>query len=265
MIFLQHLSYEHLDDTEAGKWTRYVLFTALVGVLLLLNWLGVFTTVFGINTAILLTLGGGWRMFYTAIAALFEKRITAELAIVIAIIAALVIGEYLAAAEAVFIMLVGEGLEEFASRRTRSAIEKLIELAPKTARIKSNDEERDVAIADVQVGDIVIVKPGERLPVDGEILSGGSSLNEAPITGESLPAHKWPGEVVFAGSINGATVLEIKATRVGDDTTLAKIIALMKNAEQNRAPIVRLADRYATWFLPLLLVVAAATFYFTND
>ncbi|HEX4948441.1 MAG TPA: FtsH protease activity modulator HflK [Blastocatellia bacterium] len=265
MIFLQHLSYEHLEATDAGKWTRYVLFTALVGVLLLLNWLGIFTTIFGINTAILLTLGGGWRMFYNAISALFEKRITAELAIVIAIIAALMIGEYLAAAEAVFIMLVGEGLEEFASRRTRSAIHKLIELAPKTARTKVGDEERDVAIADVQVNNIVIVKPGERLPVDGEILSGGSSINEAPITGESMPAYKWPGEAVYAGSINGASVLEIKATRVGNDTTLAKIIALMENAEQNRAPIVRLADRYAKWFLPLLLVVAAATFYFTND
>src|SRR5262249_39756408 len=159
--------------------------------------------------------------------------------------------------EAVFIMLIGEGLEEYASRRTRSAIRKLVDLAPKTARVKvptaNGYEEREVKIAEVSTGDIMIVRPGERLPVDGVILAGASSINEAPITGESLPADKSPGDSVFAGSVNTAGALEIRATGVGEDTTLARIVALIEAAEEKRAPVVRLADRYAKWFLPLLV------------
>ncbi|MGH9834919.1 MAG: heavy metal translocating P-type ATPase, partial [Blastocatellia bacterium] len=265
MIGILHVTYSPLAESNSGKWFAYVLFTAAVGALLLLNWLGVFKTVWGVDTAILLTLIGGYKIYYNSIAALFEKRITAEIAIFIAIAAALAIGEYVAAAEAVFIMLVGEGLEEFASRRTHAAIERLIGLAPKTARIKVGDEEREVAIGEVQVGDIVIVRPGERIPVDGEIVAGRSSVNEAPITGESIPADKGVGEAVYAGSVNAAGALEIRATRVGEDTTLAKIIALIEEAEHKKAPVVRLADRYAKFFLPMLLVVAAATWYFTGE
>src|SRR5262245_29428535 len=269
MIIFQHISPEDLEKPESGKWPAYVLFTVTVGVLLLLNWLGVWTEVWGINTGVWLALLGGWRIFYNSISALLAKRITAEIAIAIAVIAALVVGEYFAAAEAVFIMLVGEGLEEYASRRTRLAIQKLIELTPKTARLKisnaSSCEEREVRIAEVSTGDILIVRPGERLPVDGVIVAGASSINEAPITGESLPVDKAVGDAVFAGSINTAGALEVRAERVGADTTLAQIIALVEAAEEKRAPVVRLADRYAKWFLPLLAVAAAATFYFTGD
>ncbi len=260
-----HVTYSHLTESNSGKWLAYVLFTAAVGVLLLLNWLGIVKTFAGIDTAILLTLIGGYKIYYNSISALFERRIIAEIAIFIAIAAALAIGEYVAAAEAVFIMLVGEGLEEFASRRTRAAIEGLIDLAPKTARIKVGDEEREVAIAEVQVGDIVIVRPGERIPVDGEIIAGRSSINEAPITGESIPADKGFGDTVYAGSVNAAGALDVRATRVGEETTLAKIIALIEEAEHKKAPAVRLADRYAKFFLPLLLIAAAVTWYFTGE
>jgi HflK protein len=269
MVIFQHISPEDLEKSGSGKWPAYILFTATVGVLLLLNWLGVFTELWGVNTGVWLALIGGWRIFYNSVSALLDKRITAEMAIAVAVIAALAIGEYFAAAEAVFIMLIGEGLEEFASRRTRSAIQKLIDLAPKTARIKisiaNGHEEREVKIAEVSRGDIVIVRPGERLPVDGVIVAGASSINEAPITGESLPVDKSPGDPVFAGSVNTAGALEIRATGVGEESTLARIIALIEAAEEKRAPVVRLADRYAKWFLPLLAVAAAATFYFTGD
>src|SRR5262245_3962627 len=272
MIILQHISPEDLEKSDSGKWPAYILFTATVGVLLLLNWLGVFTELWGVNTGVWLALIGGWRIFYNSVSALLEKRVTAEMAIAVAVIAALAIGEYFAAAEAVFIMLIGEGLEEYASRRTRSAIQKLIDLAPKTARVKipsadgpAGYEEREVKIAEVSAGDIVIVRPGERLPVDGVIVAGHSSINEAPITGESLPADKSPGDSVFAGSVNTGGALEVRATGVGQDTTLARIIALIEAAEEKRAPVVRLADRYAKWFLPLLGAAAAATLYFTGD
>jgi Cu+-exporting ATPase len=266
MIVVQHLSYEHMEQTEGSRWMAYVLFTALVGGLLLAHWLGYVPTIFGVNTALLLALFGGYKIYYKAIAGLFERRITADLAIVIAIGAALAIGEYIAAAEAVFIMLVGEGLEEFASRRTRTAIKKLVDLTPQRARLKiAGAGEREVPIAEVQTKDIVIVRPGERIPVDGVIAFGCSSINEAPITGESLPVEKGFGDAVYAGSVNALGALEVEATRVGEDTTLAQIVALIEKAEQQKAPAVRLADRYATWFLPLLAVVAVATFYFTGD
>lgn len=133
MILFQHISPEDLEKSDSGKWPAYILFAATVGVLLLLNWLGVFTELWGVNTGVWLALIGGWRIFYHSVSAFFEKRVTAEMAIAVAVIAALTIGEYFAAAEAVFIMLIGEGLEEYASRRTRSAIQKLIDLAPKSS------------------------------------------------------------------------------------------------------------------------------------
>src|SRR5262249_45748854 len=136
MIIFQHISPEDLEKSDSGKWPAYILFTATVGVLLLLNWLGAFTGLWGAITGASRALVGGWRFLYNSVSALLGKRIAAEMASAAAVIAALAIGEYFAAAEAVFIMLIGEGLEEYASRRTRSAIQKLIDLAPKTARIK---------------------------------------------------------------------------------------------------------------------------------
>jgi Cu+-exporting ATPase len=265
MTGILHITYGNFSEARSGRWIAYVAFTAAVGILLLLNWTGVFKTVFGIDTAILITLIGGYRIYYNSISALFERRIIAEIAIFIAIIAALAIGEYLAAAEAVFIMLVGEGLEEYASRRTRSAIGKLTDLTPARARLRTGDQERDVPIGEIKPSDIVIVRPGERIPVDGEIRHGNSSINEAPITGESIPADKGPGDLVYAGSINTAGALEIRTTAVGSDTTVSKIIALIEDAEHKKAPVVRLADRYARYFLPVLLLVAGGTWYFTGE
>src|SRR5262245_28049952 len=265
MIFLQHLSHEEIEDASTGKWMAYVLFTLAVGVLLLLNWQGIFTQFLGIDTAILVALVGGYKIYYNTIAALLERRIIAELAIVIAIVAALAVGENLAAAEAVFIMLVGTGLEEFAARRTRSAIQKLIDLTPKRARLKLDEGEREVAIDEISLGDVVIVRPGEQVPVDGVIVAGGSSINEAAITGESLPLDKTVGAQVFAGSLNTVGALEVRVTRTGHDTTLAKIIHLIEDAEQQKAPAVRAADAAAQFFLPIVLVVAALTYYLTGD
>jgi P-type E1-E2 ATPase len=136
---------------------------------------------------------------------------------------------------------------------------------PLASKSPNSHDEREVKISEVSTGDIVIVRPGERLPVDGVIVAGASSINEAPITGESLPADKAPGDSVFAGSVNAAGALDIRATCVGKETTLARIIALIEAAEEKRAPVVRLADRYAKWFLPLLAVAAMATYYFTGD
>lgn len=247
------------------RYLAYIAFTALIGILLLLNWLGIFRTFYGIDTAILITLVGGYKIIYNAISSLLERKFSADIALVIAAGAALYVGEYRAAAEAMFIMLIGEGLEEFAAHRTHTAIEKLIRLVPQTARVFRDGREQEVDVQTVAINDIVLVWPGAQIPVDGVVVAGRSSVDQSTITGESLPAEKEVGHEVFSGTINGLGPLEIKATRVGRDTTLSKVIQLMEEAQEKKAPIQRTADRYARYFLPLVLLAAGATFFFTGD
>jgi HflK protein len=254
----------HMPD-DRGEKLRYFGFTAVVGVLLLLNLLDIWKFVFGIDTAAILAVIAGYKTFYNAISGLLEKKITADLAICIAVIAALAVGEYLAAAEAMFIMLVGEGLEGYAATRTSRAISKFVEQMPRTARLLKDGEEVEVDAAALLEGDLIMVRAGERIPADGEIEQGNSAIDEANITGESLPADKAAGDEVFSGTLNGHGLLRIRVLRSGEDTTLARVIRLVEEAKDKRAPVERLADRYAKYFVPTLLAVAAGTYYFTGD
>ena len=252
-------------DDERQERLRYFGFAAVVGILLLLNLAGVFRTVFGIDTAAILTVLAGYRIFYNSISALLEKRVSADLAICIAVIAALAVREYLAAAEAMFIMLVGEGLEGYAASRTSAAIQRFVEQLPRRARLLRGGEEVDVDAASLQIGDVVVVRAGERLPADGVIAQGTSAVDESTITGEPLPRDKQAGDEVFSGTLNGNGLLLVRVTRAGADTTLARVIRLVEEAREKRAPVERLADRYARYFLPALLLAGVLTFYFTRD
>jgi len=242
-----------------------IIFTAVIGVFLVLNWRGLFTSLYGVDTAILLTIIGGHRIFFDALASLLRRQISVDLAIAIAAAAALAIGQYLAAAEVIFIMLIGESLESFAVSRTRVSIRRLLDLSPRMATIRRNGEEHEIPAERVRPGDIVIVRPGERIPVDGVVVDGSSSVNESTITGESMPADKHAGDEVYTGTLNELGALEIEARRVGEDTTLAKIIHLVEEAQEHRAPVQRLADRYATYFVPIVIVAAALTLVFTRE
>jgi HflK protein len=252
-------------DEERRQRIRYFSFAALVGVLLLLNLLGVFTTIFGIDTAAILTVLGGYRIFRNAIAALLEGVISADLAICVAVIAALAIGEYLAAAEAMFIMLLGEGLEAYAAGRTSAAIHRFVEKMPRRARLIRDGREVDVDAATLAPGDEILVRAGERIPSDGCISRGLSSVDESTITGEPVPRDKQPGDEVFSGTLNGNGLLHISVTRAGEETTLARVIRLVEEAKVQRAPVERLADRAARYFLPASLLAAALTFFVTRD
>ena len=252
-------------DEERRERIRYYAFAAFVGVLLLLNFTGIFKTVFGIDTAAIITLLAGYKTFNNSIQALLEKRISADLALCIAVIAALSVGEYLAAAEAMFIILVGEGLESYAAGRTEAAIERFIQQLPRVARLLRDGEETEVEAATLTPGDIILVRAGERIAADGVIDTGASSIDESSVTGESLPRDKQPGDEVFSGTLNGNGLLRIRVSRAGSDTTLARVIALVQEAKQRQAPVERRADRYAKYFLPALLLSGALTFYFTRD
>jgi Cu+-exporting ATPase len=243
----------------------YYGFAVFVGVLLVLNWTGIFTTIFGLDTAIFITILAGYKTFYNSIFALVEKRISADIALCVAVIAALAVGQYFSAAEAMFIVLVGEGLESYASERTTAAIEKLASQLPRTARVVRDGVEQTVAVEDLVYRDLIVVRSGERIPADGIIESGNSAIDESSITGEPLPREKGPGAEVYSGSLNDSALLRIRVERAGADTTLAHVVQLVQQAQQRRAPVERLADRVATYFLPALLLAAGLTFYFTRD
>ena len=172
-----------------------------------------------------------------------------------------------AAAIIITLILLGKYLETIAKGRTSEAIKKLAELQAKTARVIRQGQEIDIPIEDVELGEIVVVRPGEKVPVDGKIMEGMSSLDESMLTGESLPIDKKAGDLVYGATINKFGVFKLEATRVGKDTALAQIIKMVEDAQGTKAPIQKIADQVAGVFVPVVLVIAAVTFvawYFTG-
>jgi Cu+-exporting ATPase len=167
---------------------------------------------------------------------------------------------YETAAVVITLVVLGRWLEARARGRTSEAIRRLVSLAPRTARVLRAGDEVDLPTAEVEVGDLIRIRPGERLPVDGAVLEGASAVDESMLTGESVPVDKAPGDVVAAGTVNRTGSFVFRATRVGSETTLARIVTLVEEAQGSRAPIQRLADRVAAVFVPIVLVIAAATF-----
>jgi Cu+-exporting ATPase len=246
---------------------RHLALTLLVGVGLAAYLTGSIRLVYGFDLAMLMALVGGFPIFYEAAAALLRRRISADLAVSLAAVAALWIGQYAVAAEVIFIMLIGEALEHFAVDRTRTGIAALLALRPHEARVRpaGHEHARVVPVDEIRPDDVVIVRPGERIAVDGRVIQGGSSVDQSPITGESLPADKTVGDEVFAGTINLYGAMELAVERLGEDTTLEQIIHLVEHAEAAKAPTQRLADRYAAYFVPIVLVAAGLTWFFTRD
>jgi len=172
-----------------------------------------------------------------------------------------------AAAIIITLILLGKYLEAVAKGKTSEAIKKLAQMQAKTARVVRQGEEMDIPIEEVELGDIVVVRPGEKVPVDGKIIEGNSSLDESMLTGESLPTDKKAGELVYGATINKFGVFKFEATRVGKDTALAQIIKMVEDAQGSKAPIQKIADQVAGVFVPVVLVIAVGTFlawYFTG-
>ena len=167
---------------------------------------------------------------------------------------------YETAAVVISLILLGRWFEHRAKGQTSEAIRQLIGLQAKDARVIRDGREIDVAIALVQIDDIILVRPGEKIPVDGEIISGNSTIDEAMVTGESVPVKKQPGDEVIGATINKTGSFKFRATRVGTDTVLAQIVKLVQDAQGSKAPIQRLADRVTAWFVPVVIAIAIATF-----
>jgi len=215
--------------------------------------------------AIAALIGCGWPIWREALGALIKRRMTMELSMTIAIGAAAAIGELFTALVIVLFVLVAEVLEGLTVGRGRKAIKQLVDLLPRGAIVRRGGSEQEVAAADLKLGEIIVVKPGARIPIDGVVTGGQSFVDQATITGESLPVEKLPASQVFAGTVNQSGALEVRITGIGRDTAFGRIIEAVERAEHSRAPIEKTADRLAGYLVYFALACAVLTFLLTRD
>lgn len=201
-------------------------------------------------------LAGGSLILPKTVRALRRFSLDMNVLMTVAVIGALAIGEWSEGAAVAFLFALSEALEAFSLERARRAVKALMQLAPETALLKRGNTFTEVPVAEVAVGGTIAVKSGSRIPLDGEITSGESSINQAPITGESMPVEKKPGDHVFAGSINGHGSLEIRTTKPYTETTIAKIIHLVEEAQGQKAPSQRFVDVFAKYYTPAVMIMA---------
>ena len=194
-----------------------------------------------------------------------RRHISIELLVTIAAAGALVIGEYWEAAAVTFLFLFGAYLEARTLGQTRRVLQGLLELAPTTAIVLRNDRQVEIMPHEVIPGETVLIKPGAKIPVDGDVIDGRSAVDESAITGESIPVEKGAGTAVFAGTVNQAGLLKVKATGVGSDTTLARIIRRVEEAQEEKAPTQRFIERFARWYTPFIILLSGAAYLITRD
>jgi Zn2+/Cd2+-exporting ATPase len=194
-----------------------------------------------------------------------ERKIGTEVFVTVATIIAMIGKEYVAGAVLMTIILIAEFVAELNTDRARASIKALIGSVPQTAIVRADGQERTVPVAELKIGDVVLVRGGEKIPVDGTVVGGEGAVNEAPITGESLPQEKGRDAEVLAGTIVESGALDIRADKLGGDTMFARIISLVENAEEHQAPVQKLADKVAAWLIPVVFVFLLAVYLTTHD
>jgi len=264
-----------VSENQTNKFAKYQEIAILsivpvtVGILILVSWAlaywGIGPYFLSAGLGLVATLFGGFQRLITGFKDVYNRKITVNVFVTVALIATVAVGEFLSAAIIVFIMAVAGAFESYTLDKNRRSIRSLLDLTPKTATIRREGQEVAVTVREVLVGDVAVVRPGERIPVDGVVKIGASSVNQAPITGESMPVEKFTGSEVFSGTLNETGRLEITATKTGEDTTLARIVHLVENAQETKAPIQNIADRFTVWFLPIVLALAVIGFFTSGD
>jgi Zn2+/Cd2+-exporting ATPase len=234
----------------------------VVGVITLLYWRNVLSLpVLWVAIAL-----GLYPLLKTGLLDLFrERKIGTEIFVTIATVIAMIGREYVAGAVLMTIILIAEFIAELNTDRARASIKSLIGSVPQTALVRADSQERTIPIADLKPGDIVLVRGGEKIPVDGTVVGGQGAVNEAPITGESLPLEKGINASVLAGTVLDSGALDIRTDKLGQDTMFARIISLVEHAEEQQAPVQKLADKVAAWLIPVVFVFLLAVFLITHD
>ena len=222
-------------------------------------------SVIGVTLALLSLSLNGLPIVWNAIKGLIQRKTNVDELVSLAIIASVIQGEYLTAAFVSFVMVLGALIEQVTGDSAREAIKSLVSLAPETATLLVEGATRTVPITDVKIGDRLLVKPGERVPVDGVIRKGTTAVDESSITGEPVPCEKTLGDGVYAGTLNQNGVIEVEVTKVGEETTLGKVIKLVASAEAHKPEAIKLIDRYARWFTPTILLCAGVTWGLTGE
>jgi heavy metal translocating P-type ATPase len=264
-----------VSDADAVRSERYreILVLSLVPVLVLALTLAswglahwqIGPTFVNAALALIAVILGGLQRFNSGIKDAIRGRITTNVFITVALAVTIAVGEFRPAAVIILIMAVVGALESYTIDKSRRSIRDLLHLTPPTATVRRGDAEATVPVAELQVGDIVIVRPGERIPVDGVVTAGAGTVNQAPITGESMPVEKLKGSEVFSGTLNETGRLEVRTAKTGSDTTLARIVHLVEEAQETKAPIQGIADRFTVWFLPTVLVLAIIGYLTSGD
>ena len=240
-----------------------VLFVIVVG-----EWLGLFETVtqrVPLPVGAVIVLLAGYPVFKNVIRAALRRQVIAHTLMTMGVLAALAVGQWATAVVVVFFMRVGDYAESFTTERARRAVRDLAALAPQTARLERAGEEVSVPLSEVQPGDIVLVRPGEKVPVDGVVVAGHATLDQSSITGESLPVEAGPGTQVYAASFASLGALKVRAEHIGVDSTFGRVVRLVEQAEASRADVQRIADRFSAYYLPVVAGVAALTFILRRD
>ncbi|TLM69551.1 MAG: cadmium-translocating P-type ATPase, partial [Actinobacteria bacterium] len=251
------------EDAGVEAWLarhRFELAAAAGGVLMALAWLVRLAAAPEWASAALYAAAAaasGTVTVRRALVSLRARVLDMNVLMTVAALGAMAIGEWSEAAMVVFLFAVGGMLESRALERTRSSIRDLMDLAPPTARVLRGGEAEEVVAADVAVGERVQVRPGDRVPLDGVVREGASAVDESPVTGESVPADKAPGDTVFAGTLNTNGLLEVEVTAEAEDTTLARIVHMVEEAQASRAPVQTLVERFTRWYTPAVVCSAA--------
>ena len=245
-----------------------VVMIVVLGMVVAGEWLGAFdwlTARLPWPVGLLAVLLGGFPVFRNVLRATLRRQVIAHTLMTVGVIAAMLVGEWVTALIVVVLMRVGDYVERFTTSRARSAVRDLMAMAPQQARVERDGGEADVPADSVRTGEIVIVRPGEQIPVDGLIVSGRATVDQAAITGESMPVDAGPGDRVFAASLARLGSLRVRTTHAGRDSTFGRVVQMVEQAETSRADVQRVADRFSAWYLPVVAGVAALTFLLRRD
>lgn len=259
---------------QAGNFNRQlmtllaIVFGVVLSIVILGEWLGMFKFLaefVPFPIGVLIVIAGGLPIYRNVVRATMRRQIISHTLMTIGVIAALVVGEWVTAAIVVIFMRVGDYVENFTTESARRAVKELTSIAPQTARVERNSVEMEIPIQEVSVNEIVIVRPGEKIPVDGEVIGGQATIDQSAITGESMPVEMTIGSHVFAATIAKLGSLRVKTLRVGADTTFGRVVKMVEEAEANRADVQRFADKFSGYYLPIVVGIAALTFLISRN